>query len=59
MGVKGKFFFVFQISMKQKYTLTQLGVAGSLLPETIRDAPHNREVKSTKKFSDCTKYKSH
>ena len=57
MRVKGKFFFVFQISMKQKYTLTQLGVAGSLLPETIRDAPHNREVKSTKKFSDCTKYK--
>ena len=27
---------------------TQLGVAGSLLPKTIRDAPHNREVNRKK-----------
>ena len=32
-----------------KYTPTQLGVAGSLLPKTIRDAPHTREV-NRKKF---------
>ena len=31
-----------------KYTPTQLGVAGSLLPKTIRDAPHNREVNRNK-----------
>ena len=31
-----------------KYTPTQLGVAGSLLPKTLRDAPHNREVNRKK-----------
>ena len=36
MRVKGKFFL--------------LGVARSLLPKTIRDAPHNREVNRKKNF---------
>ena len=34
----------------------QLGVAGSLLPKTIRDAPYNREV-NRKNITDCAKYK--
>ena len=41
-----------------KYTPTQLGVTGSLLPKTIRDAPPNREVnrRKKKKIQICTKF---
>jgi len=36
-----------------KYTPTQLGVAGSLLPKNICDAPPNGDVnRRTKKFTD-------
>ena len=37
----------FQLSVK--YTTTQLGVTGSLLPKTVRDAPPNRELNRRKK----------
>ena len=35
-----------------KYTPTQLGVTGPLLPKTVRDAPSNKEVNRRKKITD-------